>query len=195
MALVSASGWARAQARFTEYEVKAAFLYNFAKFVDWGDDASDPLVLAVLGDDPFGATLERALRDRLVRGRPIRVRRAARAGAIGDADVVFVCASERGRLDGVLAALRERAVLTVGDFERFAQRGGMIEFISRENRVHFRINLGATRRAGVRLSSRLLAVAEVVGDGNEPVPAAPAHPADEGATVPGAGSPSRQEES
>ena len=176
--LLASAPPAGAESRYTEYQVKAAFLYNFAKFVEWPEDqvaSAVPLVIAIVGRDPFGADLEAALAGKRLGERPIEIRRVRRARELEHAHVVFVSDSERTRVRTVLEKLAERGVLTVADFERFAERGGMIELFLDDNRVRFRINPEAAERAEIKLSANLLRHAEIVGgEGGERTPPAAA---------------------
>jgi hypothetical protein len=152
-----------------EYGIKAVFLFNFARFVAWPPvafaDAQAPLVIGVLGDDPFGDTLDEAARAENVNGHPLVVRRFHAVEDVGACQILFISRSEAGRLGGILAALKGRSLLTVGDMDDFARRGGMIRFITENNRVRLRINLEAAQAAHLTLSSKLLRPAEIVGPG------------------------------
>ncbi len=152
-------GVAAAGAVPLEYRVKAAFLYHFAQLTRWPGEGEGALRVCVLGEDPFGPALER-LEGKRVRGRRISVGRCSSGGAC-DCEVVFVSRSERGRLAADLARLGP-GVLTVSDIPGFAGAGGMIELVLVDGKVRFRINRGAAERAGLRLSSRLLHLAEDV---------------------------------
>lgn len=147
-----------------EYEVKAAFLLNFAKFVSWpatvAHTAPD-LTLCVLGTDPFGAHLD-ALEGADVHGESARVRRIETPRQGVDCRVVFISQSESDRLATVLATLAGHPVLTVGDMPGFAERGGMINLVLRDRRIRFRINHEAARAAGLTLSAHLLRLADIV---------------------------------
>lgn len=150
-----------------EYDVKSALLFNFTRFVDWPPEAfgasGEPVVIGILGRDPFGATLEEMVRGELCRGRPIRVDRFRNVEAALNCEILFVAASEAAELPRILRVLRGRAVLTVADFEGFALRGGMIRFLKDPNgRIHLQINLEAAKAAGLTISAKLLRVAEVV---------------------------------
>ncbi len=151
--------------RKREYEIKAAFLYNFTKFVAWNDasfpDDRAPFVIAVLGDDPFGDALS-ALERETAHGRPIVVRRAASLDALGPCHLLFVSSSAESRLAAVLRAAHARNILTVGDMEGFASRGGIIELVLAGDRVGFEINMNSARLAGLAISSKLLALAKIV---------------------------------
>lgn len=170
LALAAGGASARAEplaspSRPSEYEVKAAFLYNFARFVEWPAPA-DPgarFVIEVVGDDPFGPALERTMAGKTVGGRPIEVRRRHAATA-RRADIVFVSASERDRLARVLDRAGGPGVLTVGDTDGFAARGVIINFRVEEQRVRFEINPRRAEEAGLKLSSQLLKLATIVDE-------------------------------
>lgn len=150
----------------TEYQVKAVFLFHFTQFVEWPDTAFDdrsaPLVIAVLGEDPFGSFLDEVVRDETVGGRPIVVRRYERAEDVGTAHILFVSSSQTDQLTDALALFRGRSILTVGEGQGFATRGVMIRFRTVDSRVRLRINVGELRSAGLSVSSKLLRLAEIV---------------------------------
>jgi len=154
-----------------EYQVKAAFVYNFAQFVEWPPEAfpegQTPLVIGVLGEDPFGAYLDEIVRGEKVNNRPLVVERYRRVEDIKTCHVLFISQSEAGRLEQVLASLRGRNILTVGDAEGFAQRGGMIRFLTEKNRIRFRINVDAAKAANLTISSKLLRLAEIITPGKD----------------------------
>lgn len=149
----------------TDYEVKAAFLYNFAKFVEWPEPASPgaPLVVTVLGDDPFGPVLDRTLAGRTAQERTLVARRISRAEDAEPSQILFVGASEEPRLPQILSVLEGRSVLTVSEMDGFAERGGMIGFRTEGSRVRFDINLQQATRARLRISAELLQMARIVG--------------------------------
>ena len=156
-------------ARASEYQVKAVFLFNFAQFVDWPasafPDSTAPLVIGVLGDDPFGPYLDETVRGETVRGRSLEIRRYQNIEDVRTCHILFVSPSEGSRLDDILANLKHRAILTVGDGAAFAQRGGMIRFISERNKIRMRINVAAAQAAQLTISSKLLRAAEIVTPG------------------------------
>jgi hypothetical protein len=166
---LSSLGIAEADAptRPTDYQVKAAFLYNFAKFVKWPEGAlKGRFVVAVIGEDPFGETLDRAFAGKTVLDRPVELRRARDVREAEGAQIVFVGASERGRLPAVLAALKASGALTVGDMDRFAEGGGMIGFRLKDATVRFEVNLREVNEAGLQMSSQLIKLAQrVIVDG------------------------------
>lgn len=149
-----------------EYQLKAAFLYNFAQFVEWPDDTFDdsqaPIVIQVVGHSPFGGALDHAVRGKLVNGRRIEVRYYAEAAAVKPGHIVFLCASERNNIEQVLKKAGA-AALTVGDYDRFTQDGGMFRFFGESNKVRFEVNLEAAKRSRLKISSKLLKLAKVYG--------------------------------
>lgn len=155
----------------TEYQIKAVFLFNFTQFVDWPptafSDAQTPLIIGVLGDDPFGAYLDETLRGERAKERPLVVQRYRRPAEIKACHVLFISRSESARLDEILASLRGRNILTVGDFEGFAKRGGMMRFLTQGNKTRLRINLEAAKAANLTISSKLLRPAEIIGRGQD----------------------------
>lgn len=151
-----------------EYEVKAAFLYHFAHLVDWPtpSDPAEPFVVAVVGRDPFGGTLEEVLAGKSVRGQPVRIQRLAAAAQLEEArpSILFVGDEDGEDLRRALSAVAGQPVLTVGEAPRFAERGGMIGFrVTDEGRVAFDINLQRAQQSGLRMRSQLLKLARIVG--------------------------------
>lgn len=150
----------------SEYQIKAVFLFNFAQFVDWPPDAfadrDAPLVIGILGDDPFGGSLDAAVRNETVNSRKLVVLRYKRIEEIGSCHLLFISQSESRRTEAIVAALHDRSILTVADFTGAALRGVMIRFITEKNRVRLRINLEAAKAARLTLSSKLLRPAEIV---------------------------------
>jgi len=149
-----------------EYQLKSVFLFNFAQFVDWPADAfadaQSPLVIGVLGDDPFGSFLDETVRGERVNGRALIVRRYKKLEDVNDCHILFISSSVGDRLPATLAKLKGRHVLTVGDTPNFAVDGGMIRFVNDKNRIRLSINLDAAKEAGVTISSKLLRPAEIV---------------------------------
>lgn len=146
----------------SEYEVKAAFLYNFAKYVQWPPSQRQLFVIGVLGKDPFGRQLDEALSGQSVQKKSIVIRRFARVEEVAGTDILFVCASERRDLPAIFEALHRAPVLTVADMDRFAELGGMINLFTEENRVRFEMNPDAIRRAGLKAGSQLYRLARIV---------------------------------
>ena len=150
----------------TEYQVKAAFLFNFAKFVEWPADAfasaDAPLQICVLGQDPFGHDFEQAIEEKTVIGHRLEIIHPSGLPQAKACQIIFVAASEGPHLREILRALRGASVLTVGDSAGFARMGGIINFVLDDSRVRFEINLQAADRAHVKLSARLLMVARLI---------------------------------
>jgi hypothetical protein len=149
-----------------EYQIKAAFLYNFAKFVDWppqafGDDTA-PLRLCILGTDPFGTAFDQ-VKDNTVKSRRFTVSRIGRVQEAEGSQILFVSASERPNLRALFQFLKPFPVLTVGETANFCQMGGVINFIRIENKVHFEINPDAARQQRLVISAKLLSLARIVG--------------------------------
>lgn len=164
--LVGAGGL---RAATPEYQVKAVFLFNFAHFVEWPAaafaDTQSPLVIGVLGDDPFDTALDETVRDEKVSGHPLVIRRFRRAEDIADCHILFISRSETPRLGEILGRLRGRSILTVGDVAGFALAGGIIRFVTENNKTRFRINVETARAARLTISSKLLRPAEIVAPG------------------------------
>ena len=154
-----------------EYQVKAVFLFNFAQFVEWPTnafpEAQTPLVIGVLGQDPFGAYLDETVRGEKVNNRSLIVERYRRVEEIKTCHVLFISRSEVDRLAEILANLKGRNILTVGDAENFAERGGMIRFVTEKNKLRLKVNLEAAKAANLTISSKLLRPAEIVTPGKE----------------------------
>ena len=154
------------QAQSLGYQVKAAFLLNFTKFVDWPAAAfaapDAPITICVIGDDPFGAILDRTVQGESVNGRAVRARRLVPEANPRSCHVLFISRSEQGSLDLIFAALRGSSTLTVSELPGFTRVGGMIEFLIEDGKVRFYISAAAADAAGVKLSSRLLRVAKEV---------------------------------
>jgi hypothetical protein len=150
----------------SEYQVKAVFLFNFAQFVDWPAEAlpdpTTPLVIGVLGDDPFGVLLDQTVSDERLGGRPLQVRRYQSVDEVKTCHILFISRSEGDRPEGILAGLKHRPILTVSDANEFAQRGGMIRFVTDRNRIRLQINPEAVEAGHLRISSKLLRVAEII---------------------------------
>lgn len=158
----SGSAWA---VEFDEYAVKAAYLYNFAKFAEWPPGAfagpNAPLSICIAGDNPFGGALE-TLSGKTVDSHPVEVRHLPAATGLEKCHIVFVGRAEQGRFKAMLAKLARLPILTVSDIGDFARMGGMIGLVEADQRIRFDINLAATRQANLKLSSQLLKLATIV---------------------------------
>jgi hypothetical protein len=157
---------AAASAPSREFQIKAAFLYNFAQFVSWPaksfDGPDSPLVIGVLGLDPFGPFLDQLVQGERVNGRPLVVRRFKSVAEVDRCHVLFVSGSEGRSIGEIADRLRSQSVLTVCDWEAYARQGAIVWFVMERNRVRLRINLDAAKAAGLTISSKLLRSAETV---------------------------------
>lgn len=154
----------------TEYQVKAAFLYNFGRYVEWPPRARPPasFTICVLGEDPFGPVLDELIKGKSIQGMKLVTRRPKQLEDAVNCQILFISSSENGRLEHILAVLHGRSVLTVGEAERFAHRGGMINFRLEGSKVRFEVNLDATEQAGLTVSSQLLKLARIIRESPQP---------------------------
>ena len=161
----------RSQSVSHEYPLKAVFLFNFAQFTDWPTNAFDkpdsPLVIGVLGDDPFGALLDDAVQDEIVNGRKFVVERYRRVEDIKTCHILFISQSETRRLDKIVTALNGKPVLTVSEIDNSAYNGVCVQFITENNKIRLRINTDSLKAANLKMSSKLLRVAEIVSAQNK----------------------------
>lgn len=148
----------------SEYQVKAAFLYNFARFVDWPSQAHRPgnLTLCIVGTNPFGSAIN------VIAGKPVgndklSVRQAS-PDNVADCQIVYIAGSDSATLDKVLASIRGRPIITVGDAKGFADGGAVFNFYSEDNKIRFEINIDAARRTGLSISSQLLRLGRITRD-------------------------------
>jgi hypothetical protein len=150
-----------------EYAVKAAFLLNFAKFVEWPADSpqgrSGVVTIGILGRDPFGPVLHRTIQGRTVGGRPIELRRYPTLADLEPCHVLFIADADKERLPPIFERLKGQPVLTVGESKAFIRRGGVIGLVVDDNRARFEVNLRVAQGLGLTLSSRLLAMARNLG--------------------------------
>lgn len=148
-----------------EYKIKAAFLLNFAKFINWPEEsfAQDNKLfkICVLGDNPFGSALS-AIKSRFVGERKIDLHYVSDVQQAKSCHLLFISASEKNDLDAIHAALDNRAIIMVSDINGFAQSGGIIEFITKGNKLAFKINLAQASKEGLHISSSLLSLATEV---------------------------------
>jgi hypothetical protein len=153
--------------QLTENQVKAAYLFNFAKFVEWPGSAfvgpGAPLVIGIIGKGPYGEAHE-ALSGRTAKGRRVVIRQLTRADEAAGCQILFIAASEKPRLQEILRALPASGVLTVSDLKNFCRTGGMIGLITRGEKLQFEINVANAERAGLKLSSQMLKLAVSVLD-------------------------------
>jgi len=168
---LAGGGSAQAQAGAPgEYPLKAAFLFNFAKFIDWPPSSfaspHSEFSICILGADPFGRAMDELLQDKTIDDRRVAVERTHQVAGARHCQMVFVSASEKSRVREILDGLRGTNALVVGETDGFAAAGGAIQFAIEDNRVRFLINTNAADRAGLKVSSKLLSLARVVHDGD-----------------------------
>ncbi|HXQ35106.1 MAG TPA: YfiR family protein [Anaerolineales bacterium] len=163
----------------SEYLIKAGFIFNFAKFVDWPPttfaQADSPIVIGILGTDPFGTIIDKIVQDKKVGARGFVVKRlkwGADLKELSTCKILFVGASEKAHMDELVQIVRGLPILTVGETPGFAERGGVIRFVLEDNRVRFEVNVEAARQADLTISSRLLTLAKIIqqaaGDSRKP---------------------------
>lgn len=158
-------GSAVAQPAVPEYKLKAVFLFRFTDYVTWPPGAladNRPFVIGIYGADPFGSFLDDTVRGETVKGHAVEIRRFKSLDEITSCQMLYVSPSAAGRLSDVLARVKGRPILTVSDIPDFANRGGMIRFVKNGNRVGFRINVMASKEAGLSISAKLLQMAQIV---------------------------------
>lgn len=147
----------------SEYGIKAVFLYNFTRYLVWPEDgAFESCIIAVLGKSDILSPLREIAAKRTVDSRPLEIRECREVAGIGRPRILFLPASEAGRLSEVLAAVRGKDVLVVGETEGLAERGAAVNFVLREGTVRFEINVAALRGAGIQAGSQLLRLAILV---------------------------------
>jgi hypothetical protein len=147
-----------------EYEVRAAFVYNFTKFIDWPEAAlgADAFRICVVGDEPFGRALDRMIAGEAVQGRPIVRVDPPAPDAVRECQILYVGRQAAARGSRALGVAREGHTLTVGDPPTFLDQGGAVRFLLEQGRVRFDVNLAALEQAGLSMSSKLLRVARRV---------------------------------
>lgn len=155
-----------ARAPTPEYQVKAAFLFNFAQFVEWGGAAfatpRTPIVIGVAGDDPFGPYLDNLVRNEKVGERALEVRRFHHLAEVTGCHILFVSDALAAEFDAAVPALQRQGILTIGEMEGFTRRGGVIRFVLENGKIRFRVNPQAAKDSGLVVSSKLLRWATIV---------------------------------
>lgn len=161
--LLAASSGRSQVPQLSEYQIKAAFLYNFGRFIDWPADAfvngSSPFVFGILGDNPFGKTLDQAFTGKNLNGHPVVVQVVHSLPEASHCHILFICSSEKSHLEKIIQSLHAASVLTVSESTQFIDDGGMINFVTIDNKVRFQINNGAAKAARLKISSKLLGLA------------------------------------
>lgn len=154
-----------------EYQVKAVFLFNFAQFVQWPPRAftspDEPFCIGILGNDPFDGFLDDTVKGETVEGHPLVIRRFSSAAEAKGCQILFVSSSEGLQMAAILEDLKGLNILTVGDSEGFIKSGGIVRFVTVDNKIHFRINPEAAKRAKLVISSKVLRLAQISEPGED----------------------------
>jgi hypothetical protein len=154
---------ALAQTQPSEYQIKAAFLFNFAKFVEWPPDVfpgtNSPIVVGVLGNNVFGNDLEKTIRDKTINNHPFRFLEVTSVTEAAHCQILFISPSEKDNLRKIVDNLHNASVLTVSETDEFIKAGGMINFMIVDSKIRFQISDNAARKARLRISSKLLSLA------------------------------------
>ena len=161
--IISLAANSLAQEQHTEYEIKAAFLFNFAKFVEWPTTAfagtNSPIVIGVLGKNVFGDNLQKTIRDRKVNNRSFQFRNFESVADATNCQILFISASEKDDYVNIISALHSASVLTVSEDDGFLKAGGMINFLLEDKNIRFQISDEAAKKARLKISSKLLSLA------------------------------------
>jgi len=154
-----------------EYNLKAAFLFNFTQFVEWPStsfsSSQDPFIIGILGKDPFGAYLDETVSGEKINGHPLIIQRYDAIEKAGDCQILFITQSEAKKLDNILISLKNKNILTISDGSNFIKDGGMIRLYTKSDKIRMQINPEATKAAGLIVSSKLLRVAEISTPGKK----------------------------
>jgi hypothetical protein len=165
-AAIAARGLDAQQPGLNEYKIKATYLYNFGRFVRWPEDLSsgktDSFGVCVLGQDPFGPTLDSTFAGEKLDGKRVVIRRVARLQDPAGCRILFISSTEEAHLKAIFAALDDAGTLTVSDMPDFTERGGMIQFVFEGSKIRFKVNLASAESSKLVLSSELLKVASTV---------------------------------
>jgi len=149
-----------------EYQIKAVFLFNFTQFVEWPDsvfhEPQTPLVIGILGEDPFGTYLDKTVLGEEINNHPLVIQRYRSVEEIKMCHILFISQTETDHLEEIFAGLKGRSILTVGEVADFTKQGGMIQFVTERNKIQLQINVEATREVDLTISSKLLRLAEIV---------------------------------
>ena len=148
-----------------EYQIKAALIFKFAQYTEWPAKAfandSDPIIVATVGPDPFGGSLEAVIAGKSIGNHPVVVQHFPDADHLGRCHVLFVARSELDQMPAILQHLSQSPVLTAADSNGFCESGGILQFFLEDQKIHFEINTDALDRSGIKISSRLLKLAKV----------------------------------
>ncbi len=153
-----------AEKKNKEYYVKAAFLLNFTKFVEWPSQAlsdTSTITICILGKDTFGDALK-TIEDKVVKKNKLIIKKVSRVEDIGECNILFISKSERKNLSEILIKTKDLSMLTVADMKKFCQSGGMVNLVTVKKKVRMEINVNAAKRAGLKISSKLLSLSKII---------------------------------
>lgn len=165
MVMLAISAFQQQKGPSAEHKIKAIFLFNFAQFVVWPEEAFSspqaPIIIGILGDDPFGSYLNETVKGEKVGTHPLTVKRFSKAEEATESHILFINTSRSDKLSEILPMLKGHHILTVGDTPGFAKTGGIIRFVSENNKIRIRINLDVAKQEELSISSKLLRLAEI----------------------------------
>ena len=155
--------------QFTEYEVKAAYIFSFTKFINWPKTtftlSNPPFVVGIYGDDPFGLILDKIFEGKTIKGRKLVIEHYYKPEEINNCNVLFISKINKSELTNVINVVQEKSILTIGDnIQKFCELGGMINFTKQYAKHRFEVNNNAANRAALTISSKLLSLANIIND-------------------------------
>lgn len=154
----------------TEYQVKAKYLYNFARFVEWPDQSfthkSTPYTIGILGEDPFGIDLDKTVEGKKIKGRNFIIKRFNEISDFQYCHILFISLNEQEKTKRVIKKLKGSSILTVSDIENFAEDGGIINFFMTEEKIRFKINFQSANASNLKISSQILRQAKIITNKN-----------------------------
>jgi len=150
----------------TEYQIKAKYLYNFTRFVDWPEESfqnpDSPFVIGIIGSDPYGIDLEKTIEGKQIKNRKFRIRRYQNLDNLAFCHILFIGVDNRARRSQIFNKIKNNSILTVGDENNFAKDGGMINFIIKKKKIRFQINREAVKQSRLKMSTKLFKMAEII---------------------------------
>lgn len=148
----------------TDYQIKAAFIYNFLKFIEWPQDLHEgSITICILGDDPFGNAID-IIKGKYVSKKEILVKYCYSIEDVEEGDILFITSSEKKNIESLISSVKGLSILTLGDTNKFSQKGVIINFYIERKKIRFEINVVAAKQAGIKISSKLLNLAKIVSN-------------------------------
>jgi len=162
----------QAQMGFTiypsEYQIKARYLYNFARFVDWPDQtflhSDSPFIIGILGEDPFGIDIDKTVEGKKIKNRSFKIKRYKNLESVGFCHILYIGIEDYKKRKNAIKKLKGKNILTVSDKKNFAHNGGIINFIVKEKKIRFQINLQAVKESDILISSKILRQADIINN-------------------------------